>query len=103
MIFLPLLLLTAMTAAQPPCRDRYLQPFASTSIWNTAIGQNAVFMPASIYTGMDNKTGCQLRINSPSRRRQCPGLPPSPSQQVDVSHWNLFIFIFLFYFILLLF
>ena len=29
------------------CRDRFLEPFSNTSIWNTAIGSKARFAPAS--------------------------------------------------------
>ena len=29
------------TAAVSSCRDRFLEPFSSTSIWNTAIGSDA--------------------------------------------------------------
>ena len=39
----------AAGVASPPCRDRFLSPFSSTSIWNTAIGSNAVFSPAKLY------------------------------------------------------
>ena len=31
------------------CRDRWLEPFASTSIWNTAIGSGAQFAPAKLF------------------------------------------------------
>ena len=33
----------------PACRDRFLSPFSNTSIWNTAIGSNAKFVPALIF------------------------------------------------------
>eukprot|EP00756_Hemistasia_phaeocysticola_P054685 Hpha_TRINITY_DN30597_c0_g1::TRINITY_DN30597_c0_g1_i1::g.193617::m.193617 len=45
-----LLVLAASKAAPAACRDRFLEPFASTSIWNTAIGSSAVFAPANLYT-----------------------------------------------------
>ena len=32
-----------------PCRDRFLEPFASTSIWNTAIGSKATYVPARLF------------------------------------------------------
>ena len=35
--------------AKPPCRDRLLQPFAASSIWNTAIGSGARYVAAGIY------------------------------------------------------
>ena len=31
------------------CRDRFLQPFAVDSVWNTAIGSGAQFVPAGIF------------------------------------------------------
>lgn len=31
------------------CRDRFLEPFSSSSIWNTAIGAGAVFSPAELF------------------------------------------------------
>jgi hypothetical protein len=39
------------TIIEPPCRDRFYWPFNSSSIWNTAIGSSAVFLPANIYSG----------------------------------------------------
>ncbi len=33
------------------CRDRFLQPFNQTSVWNTAIGSGAVFQAANIFPG----------------------------------------------------
>jgi hypothetical protein len=38
------------------CRDRFLQPFASNSIWNTAIGDDAVFEHVHLYDA--NYTTC---------------------------------------------
>ena len=32
---------TSVAERVDSCRDRFLEPFASTSIWNTAIGSNA--------------------------------------------------------------
>ena len=31
------------------CRDRFLEPFSSDSIWNTAIGSAASFAAANLY------------------------------------------------------
>ena len=31
------------------CRDRWLEPFSSSSIWNTAIGSEAKFEPANLF------------------------------------------------------
>ena len=33
----------------PPCRDRFFEPFSSTSIWNVAIGESAKYAHAGIY------------------------------------------------------
>jgi len=40
-------------AAAPPCRDRFLEPFSAASIWNTAIGSEAAFAPARLFTEGD--------------------------------------------------
>ena len=37
-------------AAAPACRDRFLWPFAASSIWNTPIGSSARYEPAGIYS-----------------------------------------------------
>jgi hypothetical protein len=37
-----------------PCRDRWLEPFSSDSIWNTAIGSQADFVDANLFA--DTKT-----------------------------------------------
>lgn len=37
--------------AQSKCRDPWLRPFISTSIWNTPIGTGAQFYPAGLFTG----------------------------------------------------
>jgi hypothetical protein len=36
-----------------PCRDRLKQPFSPTSIWNTAIGSDAVFVSGNIFHAKD--------------------------------------------------
>ena len=45
-----LLILQATTANAAPCRDRFAWPFADTSIWNSAIGSGAAYLPANIYS-----------------------------------------------------
>lgn len=67
----------AAAAAPPPCRDRLKHPFSASSIWNTAIGSDAVFLPASIYPrspapppGSDL---CAAGKADPSSRTGCPG------------------------------
>lgn len=70
--------------AAAACRDRWLQPFSSTSIWNTAIGSGAVFAPAHIYDAdffAQGGLGCHLRVRGmSSRRTRCPGLPLNATQ-----------------------
>ena len=78
-------LLTAAASSTRPCRDRWLEPFHASSIWNTAIGSEAQYMPALIYHNMTRERGCGLRISSVSRRRQCPGVSKFASQQVGRS------------------
>eukprot|EP00037_Helgoeca_nana_P008673 m.77056 g.77056 ORF g.77056 m.77056 type:complete len:394 (+) comp19083_c0_seq1:25-1206(+) len=41
--------LWAGATAAAECRDRYLEPFSSESIWNTAIGSGAQFAHAHLY------------------------------------------------------
>jgi hypothetical protein len=50
----------ALSAARPAeapvaaaCRDRFLWPFAATSIWNTPIGSLAIYVDAGIYSLVD--------------------------------------------------
>ncbi len=37
------------SSSDVPCRDRFLQPFANTSIWNTAIGSEAEFAATNLF------------------------------------------------------
>ena len=69
-------------AAEPggACRDRLKHPFSASSIWNTAIGSDAVFLPANIYPrspapppGTDL---CAAGKANPSARTGCPGWQP---------------------------
>lgn len=47
---LPLLAALAVQAStNAPCRDRFLEPFASSSIWNTAVGSSAAFSPCNLF------------------------------------------------------
>ena len=54
-LFSALYALTYSSASTPPapCRDRFLEPFSSDSIWNVAIGSKAVFAPANLYSTPD--------------------------------------------------
>ncbi len=67
-------LLAAATAA---ARDPWLWPFAATSIWNTAIGSRAAYVPAGLgsvgYVGVDIERHIRLTSNDPVR----PVCPPS--------------------------
>jgi hypothetical protein len=38
-----------MITAHVACRDRFIEPFSSSSIWNTAIGSQAKFKPANLF------------------------------------------------------
>ena len=40
---------TLVEQAPVACRDRWLEPFSSDSIWNTAIGSAAEFRPANLF------------------------------------------------------
>ena len=43
----------ASREAPPSCRDRFLEPFSSDSVWNTAIGSGAVFKDARLFSRDD--------------------------------------------------
>lgn len=43
------LVLAASVRATAPCRDRFLEPFSSASIWNTAIGSEAKMVSAQLF------------------------------------------------------
>eukprot|EP01049_Picozoa_sp_SAG25_P002079 SAG25_NODE_103_length_15482_cov_9.187415_9_plen_550_part_00 len=68
-------------AAPPACRDRLKQPFSSASIWNTAIGSEAVFVPANIFRPVPQPAGkdhqCALGKAKPAWRETCAGFQPS--------------------------
>ena len=52
------------SAEAPPCRDRFLHPFNSSSIWNTPIGSAAVYVPAGIYSGVDSRRAQPKEIHN---------------------------------------
>lgn len=67
----------AGVAGSVACRDRLKHPFSASSIWNTAIGSDAVFVSANIYQrspapppGTDF---CAPGKADPSSRTGCPG------------------------------
>ena len=43
----------AKSEKKSTCRDRFLEPFSNTSIWNTAIGSDATFSPANLFETED--------------------------------------------------
>lgn len=47
--FVAALLASPSSASATTCRDRFLWPFAETSIWNTPIGSSAEYVDANIY------------------------------------------------------
>ena len=56
--------LFASASAAPACRDRWLWPFSSQSIWNTAIGSNAEYVPAGIYRDASGVFGPPSEIHN---------------------------------------
>ena len=74
---LALLLVCPLLSApqSEPCRDRFLWPFASSSIWNTPLGSSAVFAPALIYN-LSYEVGCALRTG------------PAAGLRYVCPHWN---------------
>lgn len=68
-----LISLATLVEPSPPCRDRFLWPFSSTSIWNTPLGTGAILVPAQIYN-LSYTVGCALRHDaSKSFRYVCAG------------------------------
>jgi hypothetical protein len=51
------------------CRQRELQPYKSTSIWNTPIGDAARLVPAGIFATLPRTEGCQRRLAAPAADR----------------------------------
>ena len=77
-----------ISSASAPCRNRWLQPFSSSSIWNSAIGANAAFEHAQIYTNFFNHSyGCALRVSAANRRVSCkaPGTNGSSPEAVCLA------------------
>jgi len=70
---------SAPAAGAAPCRDRFLWPFSSTSVWNMPLGSGAVFEPARIFS-LPFAEGCALRRGpAASRRVACLGGSPTPA------------------------
>jgi hypothetical protein len=64
-------------AAAPACRDRFLWPFNATSIWNTPIGDGAVYIPAGIYVDDSGDHGPPVEIHNDEVRGDA-GSAPRP-------------------------
>ena len=47
------LLTVGQAPKEEPCRDRFLEPFSSDSIWNTAIGSKAIFAATKLFSSPD--------------------------------------------------
>jgi hypothetical protein len=61
--------LFAAPSSSQPCRDRCLAPFNSSSIWNVAIGSNAVYVDAGIYSEADPLRALPVEIHNDQRVR----------------------------------
>ena len=53
-----------VSASLATCRDRFLWPFDASSIWNTAIGSEAQYVPAGIYPHDSGDGGPPVEIHN---------------------------------------
>ena len=53
------------------CRDRFLSPFGSGSLWNTAIGSKALFVPANIYAPSSSTSSINAEGGPGPSKAQC--------------------------------
>lgn len=74
------------STAVAACRDRFLEPFSSDSIWNTAIGSDAAFSPARLYADAATNPLTQVHNDQDFFLRQSPDDPPT--QWVDQGDWG---------------
>ncbi|ARV62770.1 hypothetical protein BZZ01_00040 [Nostocales cyanobacterium HT-58-2] len=69
--------LATPSPGEPPTRDKFLWPFASTSPWNMPIGSDARYIPANIgkagYAGADKEYFFKLKDSDPWRPVYSPG------------------------------
>jgi hypothetical protein len=69
--------LIAQATTVPKTRDKWLWPFASTSIWNMPIGSGAVYTPANIqkasYAAADREYFYKVKASDPLRPVYSPG------------------------------
>ena len=67
----------AIAQSVPSTRDKFLWPFASTSIWNMPIGSGAVYTPANIepanYVSGDEEYFYKVNASDPLRTVYGPG------------------------------
>ena len=69
-----LLLLPAPSIGGASCRDRFLQPFSSASVWNMPIGSGARYAPARIFSLPPGDGACALRMGAAAPlRTACQG------------------------------
>jgi hypothetical protein len=65
------------TPSQIPTRDKFFQPFSSTSPWNMPIGSNAQYIAAGInkagYAGVDEEYFYKLKAHDPYHPIYAPG------------------------------
>ena len=86
---------SSSSTPDPPCRDRVKAPFSSSSIWNVAIGSEAVFTPANLYPKPSPSPSpspspptdvCEAGRLHPARRAGCPGWESSWTPATCLAH-----------------
>eukprot|EP00911_Craspedida_sp_UC1_P002295 UC1_evm2s1736 len=80
---------TAM-ARTTTCRDRFMSPFGPQSIWNTAIGSNATFVPANIYaprTSLPFFPTTTTTIAAAADNNSPPVKPSNATCANETMHW----------------
>jgi len=71
------------------CRDRRQQPFASHSIWNTAIGSSAVLLAANLYHDTTPLHGARAGDTTPLHGADlCAAGRFDPSQRLVCATWQ---------------
>jgi len=51
LLLVVLVLFSLVKGGSQACRDRFLWPFSSESIWNHPVGASAKYSPASLFSG----------------------------------------------------
>jgi hypothetical protein len=79
-------LLFGVSVRAETCRDRFLHPFDSTSIWNVAIGDQAEFVAANIYIPRSDQYKCNPPLSGAmERRHECVSGKELDSAEFEVS------------------